>query len=82
MFEIKMTVNGKPFNQFNFKNEIEKTIFEGVAETAKNAILESLNEDEQSQISIDVIGDSLESLSLKFKGPDEIVAKVEKAMSE
>ena len=82
MFEIKMTINGKPFNEANFKNELEKTIFEGVVETAKEAVTEVLDENELSQITIDVIGDNIENLSIKVKGPDEIVSKVDSALSD
>ena len=82
MFEIKMTINGKPMTQANIENEIDRMMFDAVVETAKDAVTSTLTEAECSQISIDVIGQDINNLSLDIKGPEEIVRKVECALSD
>ncbi|MCG9745807.1 hypothetical protein [Shewanella sp. Isolate8] len=78
---IKMTINGKPATSSNIKTEFDKMILEGVIEITKNAATSILTLEEQSQITIDVEGNSLDNLSLKVSGPDELVDKVSAALS-
>lgn len=82
MFEVTMTINGKPLNEANMKDELEKAVFESVIENAKESVISVLTEDEASQITIDVVGTGLDNLSLKIDGPDEIVKKIEMALSD
>jgi len=82
MFEIKMTVNGKPVSEASFRDELEKMVFNGVVESATNAVKCTLNSDESSQITINVVGTDIEKLSLDIQGPEEIVAKVKQALSD
>ncbi len=82
MFEIKMTINGKPMTEANIKNEIESMMLDAVVEGAKEAITSVLTQEEASQITINLIGNNIENLSLEVNGPEAIVAKVENALSD
>ena len=48
MFDIKMTVNGKPITKTNVKNEIERALFENAIETAKEKISNTISSKEAS----------------------------------
>ena len=82
MFKIEMSINGKPFNEANFKDELEKTIFQSVVESAKESVISLISEEEVSKISIDVVGTDIDNLSLKIDGPDEIVNKIKTGLAE
>jgi hypothetical protein len=82
MFEVKMTINGKPMTEANIKNELEKAMFETVVEGIKETVESAVSKDEALQIKIDVIGTDIEALSLNISGPDDIVAKIEAALAE
>lgn len=82
MFKIEMTINGKPFNEVNFKDKMEKAVFQSVVESAKESVTSLISEEEVSKISIDVVGTDIDNLSLKINGPDEIVNKIETSLAE
>ncbi|EGR3219706.1 hypothetical protein RGL42_002790 [Vibrio parahaemolyticus] len=82
MFEVKMTINGKPMTEANIQSELEKTMLEAVVEGIKETVESTVSKDEASQVTIDVIGTDIEDLSLEISGPDEIVAKIEAALAE
>ena len=82
MFEIKMTINGKPMTEANIKNEIDLMMFDAVVEEAKKSVTSALTQEEASQITINHIGHNIENLSLEVKGPEAILAKDENALSE
>lgn len=77
-----MTINGKPMTENNIKNELDKAVFEAAVEGVKESVSAVISAEEASQIKIDVKGSDINNLSLNINGPDEIVAKIEKALSE
>ncbi|ENP0865011.1 hypothetical protein ACPV3W_13265 [Vibrio parahaemolyticus] len=82
MFEVKMTINGKPMTEANIQSELEKAMLEAFVEGIKETVESVVSKDESTQITIDVIGTDIEDLSLKISGPDEIVSKIEAALAE
>lgn len=82
MFEVKMTINGKPMTEANIQSELEKAMLETVVEGIKETVESAVSKDESTQITIDVIGTDIKDLSLKISGPDEVVAKIEAALAE
>ncbi|HHC6787007.1 TPA: hypothetical protein ACN38F_002236 [Vibrio parahaemolyticus] len=82
MFEVKMTINGKPMTEANIQSELEKVMLEAVVEGIKETVESVVSKDEASQIKIDVIGTNIEDLSLNVSGPDEVVAKIEAALAD
>ncbi|MGR5380793.1 hypothetical protein [Vibrio harveyi] len=82
MFEVKMTINGKPMTEANIQSELEKAMLEAVVEGIKETVESVVSKYESTQITIDVIGTDIEDLSLKISGPDEIVDKIEAALAE
>lgn len=82
MFNVEMTINGKPFSETTFKDEMEKTVFQSVVESAKESVISLISEEELSKISIDVVGTDLKNLSLRIDGPDEIVNKIQTGLDE
>lgn len=81
MFDFKMTINGKPMMQANIKSEIDKMMFDAVVESVTEAITSALTEAEAAEITIDLIGNDIQNLSFDVKGPEDIVRKVENALS-
>jgi len=82
MFEVKMTINGKPMTEANIQSELEKAMLEAIVQGIEETIESVVSNDEASQITVNVIGTDIEDLSLNITGPDEIVAKVEAALAE
>lgn len=77
-----MTINGKPMTESNIKNELDQAVFVSAVEGAKESVAAVISAEEASQIKIDVIGTDIDNLSLNINGPDEIVKKIEKSLSE
>ena len=77
MIDLKMTVNGKPYSEANLENEIFNATVEGIKESVTSCI----TPEEASNIDIEVSGSDLSSLTLTINGPDDIVAKIEAALS-
>lgn len=82
MFQVEMTINGKPMTEANIQNELEKAMLEAAVEGIKETVEFAISKDEALQIKIDIIGNNIEGLSLKIIGPDEIVAKIEAVLAD
>ncbi|CAK2779923.1 conserved hypothetical protein [Vibrio crassostreae] len=82
MFQVEMTINGKPMTEANIQNELEKAMLEAVVEGIKETVESAISKDEALQIKIDVVGNDIEDLSLKISGPDDIVVKIEAVLAE
>ena len=82
MFEVKMTINGKPMTDANINSKLDEFMFEAVLESITETVESAVSKEEASQIEIDVIGDDIDNLSLNIHGPDDIVTKVETAFEE
>ncbi|EHR1014054.1 TPA: hypothetical protein NJ344_003659 [Vibrio parahaemolyticus] len=78
MIDLKMTVNGKPFNKANLDNEILNAVVEGIKEN----VISFVSPEEASLIEIEITGDEFNSLSLTINGRDDIVAKIEAELSK
>lgn len=81
MFNIKMTINGKPMTQTNIKDTIEQAAFNAAVQGMKAKITNTITASEASQIKIDVQGNDIHNLKLNISGPENIVAKINKAMA-
>jgi hypothetical protein len=81
MFNIKMTINGKPMTQTNIKDTIEQAAFNAAVQGMKEKITNTITASEASQIKIDVQGNDIHNLKLNISGPENIVAKINKAMA-
>jgi hypothetical protein len=81
MFEVEMTINGKPATEANIENEIDRAVFDAVISGLRETITSTITPAEARQISIDFQGNNIQSLSANISGPDEIVKKVEAALA-
>lgn len=81
MFDVKMTINGKPATEANIKDALERAMFETVVNALKEKVRNAISATEASQITIDVVGRDISNLSLNIKGPEEIVSKVQSALA-
>ncbi|MBN2423428.1 MAG: hypothetical protein JXB44_00260 [Calditrichaceae bacterium] len=75
MIEIKL--NGKPYKAGDITDLIMKEVVKGVIEECKKAIKNTLTEEEQKKIQIEVSGKDLDNIKMKVRGPDDLVKKVE-----
>lgn len=80
MFEIKMTINGKPATESNINNEIGSAIFHATVESIREAISGAITAAEAQQITVDMVGKDIKNLSVNVKGPEEIVSKIKAAL--
>jgi len=81
MFDIKMTINGKPMTQTNIKDTIEQAVFNAAVQGMKEKITNTITASEASQIKIDVQGNDIHNLKLNISGPEDITAKIKKALA-
>ena len=79
MLNITYEVGGKSFD-IGDSNSIVNAMFESVASAGVEAATAVLTEDEMKQITIKVIGDNVDDLSLNINGPEEIVEKIKSAL--
>jgi serine protease inhibitor ecotin len=82
MSDIKMTINGKSMTEANIKNELENIMITAATEGMKEQVLSVLTQEEVSEISIDLVGSALDSLSLEVSGPEHLVKKIEATFNE
>lgn len=80
MFDVKMTINGKPATEANIKDALEQAMVEAAVAAVKEKIAAAISAEEASQITIDVAGEDIGNLSLSVKGPEEIVNKINDAL--
>lgn len=79
MVDIKMTINGKPFSEQAFQNEMEKASLENAADQIKEVIRSALSSSEFAQITLDFKG-TIDDFGVEIKGPDEITEKAQLAL--
>lgn len=82
MSDVDVTINGKPLTEQNIKNVVDQMVFEAVVEGAKKQIMSVLSDDEASKVTINVVGTDIENLTLEFKGPDDVILKINKATKQ
>lgn len=81
MFDLKVTINGKPFNETNFKNELENSILEAAIETVTDQIRSALTPEEMQKITLNFQGD-LDNFSVNISGDDDVVEKAVEALGD
>lgn len=81
MFDITMTINGKPATEANIKDALERAMFEATVEAVKEKIRNAITAAEAAQIKVDVVGKDISNLSLNINGPEEIVSKIQAALA-
>lgn len=81
MFDIKMTINGKPATEANIKDALGQAMVEAAIAEVKEKIAAAITAEEASRITIDVTGEDIKNLSLSVKGPEEIVNKINDALA-
>jgi hypothetical protein len=81
VFEIKMTINGKPFSEQTFQDEMEKAILQNAAEQIKEIIRSSLSVSEFAQIKLNFKG-TVDNFGVEIDGPEEIIEKAQAALQQ
>lgn len=81
MINISFEINGKRITPDQVGDALEAAMLKGVAEKATEVVKSKLSPEEQSQISIEIVGTSLEDLSLHATGPQEILDKIKAGLS-
>ena len=81
MFDLKVTINGKPFNETNFKNELENSILEAAIETVTDQIRSALTPEEMQKITLNFQGD-IDNFSVNINGDDDVVEKAVEALGD
>lgn len=81
MFEITVTVNGKPYDEATFEDELEKAILKSAADQVTEKIVGALSPTEARQITLDFKG-SVDNFGVTINGADEIIEKATAALNE
>jgi hypothetical protein len=82
MFEIEMTINGKPYSEATFEAEFENAVLDGVVNDITDAITSALTAEEAAKIKLRFKGTISESFGVEIDGPDDIVAKAAAALND
>jgi hypothetical protein len=80
MIDVHFELNGRRVRPDQIGDAMEAAILKGVGEKAAEHVRSKLTPAEQRQVTVKVVGDSLDDLSIKISGPDEIVAKLKTAL--
>ena len=81
MFDVKMTINGKPATEANIKNESEQAVMKVLVANVKERIKSAITPIEAQQITINIAVTSFGKLSVNVNGPQDILNKVQTAMN-
>lgn len=76
-----MTINGKPFSEQTFKDEMEKTILKAAADEITAMITSKLSPAEARTITLKFKG-TIDNFGVEIDGPEDTIAKAEAALRE
>ena len=74
MFDLKVTINGKPLTEDTLKNELENSILEAAIESVTEQVMSALTPAEAARITLNFQGD-LNNFSVNISGDDDVVEK-------
>ncbi len=74
MFDLKITINGKPLTEDTLKNELENSILEAAIESVTEQVMSALTPAEAARITLNFQGD-LNNFSVNISGDDDVVEK-------
>lgn len=77
---IQTTINGKPIDDVNFENEIEKMLLNASLQSIKEHINNIVSPEEAKELAINFVGEDIENLSIEIKGPEILVQKITDSM--
>jgi len=81
MFDLKVTINGKPLTEAALRNELENSILQAAIETVTEQIMSALTPAEAAQITLNFQGD-LDNFSVNISGDDDVVEKAVEALGD
>lgn len=77
---IETTINGKPIDDVNFEDEIERMLLKASLLSIKEHINNLVSPEETKELTINFIGEDFENLSIEIKGPEALVQKIKDSM--
>lgn len=80
MFDIKMTINGRPMTESNVKTELEKTVLGQIRAHINSQLMHIPAELNGERLTVELIGTDLDNLSIRLSGPDELIEQAKKAL--
>ncbi len=81
MFDLKVTINGKPLTEATLRNDLENSILQAAIETVTEQIMSALTPEEAQQITLNFQGD-LDNFSVNISGDDDVVEKAVEALGD
>jgi hypothetical protein len=79
MINITCEIGGKKID-ISDKSAISNALFQALVDRAIGVATKVLTPEETAQITIKVVGDSIDDVSLNINGPGEIVDKIKAAL--
>ena len=79
---IGMTLNGRPPKEHQSKDPLEGALLKLAIEKIGHKVSRALTAEEAGQITMDLTGKDAGDLSIRVRGPEGIVTKVEAALAQ
>jgi len=80
VFDIKMTINGRPMTEANIKSELDKAVFGQICEHIQQQLKDVPTELNGEKLTVEFVGTDLNNLSVHLSGPDELLKQAKKAL--
>lgn len=77
MFKLTFEVNGKEVEPDEVGDALERAVMETVEQEVKSRVAAHLTSDEMAQLTMILIKAPDSSYSMRFNGPEEVIAKVQ-----
>ena len=80
MFNVTMTINGRPVTASNVKNELERAALEAVRESITDKLRQLPASASGERLQVNVVGSDLSHLEIKLSGPQELIDKAKELL--
>lgn len=80
MFNIKMTINGRPMTEANIKSELDRAVLGQIREHIQKQLKDVPTELNVEKLTVELVGTDLNNLSVRLSGPDELLKQAKKAL--
>ena len=73
---MKITINGKPIADAEFKTELERAVTEAILEKVTTKIASSLSTEDKERLTVRLLVNTPSEISFHASGPEEVMDKV------
>ena len=81
MIKVTCEIGGRTVD-INDKEGIRNATFHAFVEKGIEIATAALSEDEREKMEIQIVGDSIDDVTLKFHGPEELIEKIRASLPD